>query len=110
MDRASGGVAAGGLRQAVRSARVPRALAALKVSRALLLLPLFVLAQAVFAAPAAPAEPPANRALAALFEREFRLQLQEHPESATYVGAEGLNDRLTDRSPAAVARRKRHVG
>jgi uncharacterized protein (DUF885 family) len=55
------------------------------------------------------AEPPPNRALAALFEREYRLDLQEHPESATYVGAEGLNDRLTDNSLAAVERRKQHV-
>jgi uncharacterized protein (DUF885 family) len=77
--------------------------------RAVLALGVAVGGMLVQAGPAAAAEPPPNRALAALFEREFKLDLQEHPENATYVGAEGLNDRLTDRSPAAVERRKQHV-
>ena len=77
-----------------------------KVRCAVLALGVLSLVQAL---PAMAAEPPPNRALAALFEREFRRELQEHPETATYVGAEGLNDRLTDWSPAAVERRKQHV-
>lgn len=55
------------------------------------------------------AEPPRNAALHALFEREFKRDLQEYPELGTYYGEEGYNDRLTDRSPAAVARRKAHT-
>lgn len=55
------------------------------------------------------AEPPPSRALAALFEREFQHDLRESPEYATFVGDERYNDRLTDRSPAAVARRRAHA-
>jgi uncharacterized protein (DUF885 family) len=62
-----------------------------------------------FALAAPAAEPPPNKALAALFEREFRLALQESPEDATFLGYEEFNDRLTDRSPGATARRKAHV-
>ncbi|MED5618377.1 DUF885 domain-containing protein [Ideonella sp. BN130291] len=54
------------------------------------------------------AELPPNRALHALFEREFLRGLQVSPESATFVGVEGFNDRLDDRSPAAVAAEKAH--
>ena len=48
--------------------------------------------------------------LNAFFEREYRWQLQESPESATFDGVNDFNDRLTDRSSAAIARRKAHVG
>ena len=52
------------------------------------------------------AEPARNAALHALFEREFRRGLDEFPERATLLGIDGYDDRLADRSPAAVARRK----
>jgi uncharacterized protein (DUF885 family) len=55
------------------------------------------------------AEPAPNKALHALFEREFQLGLEEHPESATFLGIPGYDDRLTDGSPQAVARRKARV-
>ena len=54
-------------------------------------------------------EPAPNKALHALFDREFTLHLEEHPESATFLGIPGYESRLTDLSPAAVARRKAHV-
>ena len=62
---------------------------------------------AVNAAP--PKIPPPSKSLAALFEREFKYDLNESPESATFVGVEGYNHRLSDESPAAVTRRKAHV-
>jgi uncharacterized protein (DUF885 family) len=62
------------------------------------------------AALAAAGEPASNKALNALFEREFKLALRESPEDATFLGIDEYNDRLTDRSPAAVARRTAHVG
>ncbi|HEX3060679.1 MAG TPA: DUF885 domain-containing protein, partial [Usitatibacter sp.] len=55
------------------------------------------------------AEPAPNKALAALFDREFKRGLDEHPEQATFLGIPGYDDRLTDISDAAVARRKAHV-
>ena len=55
------------------------------------------------------AQPPANKALHALFEREFQLGLEEHPESATFLGIPGYDHRLTDLSPKAVARRRARV-
>lgn len=54
-------------------------------------------------------EPPPNKALAALFDREFKRNLDEHPEGATFLGVDGYDDRLTDQSPAAIARRKGHA-
>src|SRR5450759_2042334 len=50
-----------------------------------------------------------NKALHALFEREFQLRLVESPESATFLGIDTFNDRLSDFSPEATARRKAHV-
>jgi uncharacterized protein (DUF885 family) len=50
-----------------------------------------------------------NKALHALFEREFKYNLAESPEYATFIGVDEFNDRLTDRSPAAIARRKAHA-
>ncbi|MGZ5041656.1 MAG: hypothetical protein ACXWBQ_13015, partial [Usitatibacter sp.] len=55
------------------------------------------------------AEPAPNKALNDLFEREFANELVEHPELATLVGVPGFDDKLTDRSPQAVARRKAHT-
>lgn len=55
----------------------------------------------------APAKEPApDKALAAFFERQFEVRMKEFPESATLLGVEGYNDRLSDYSPAAIARRK----
>ncbi|HUQ27225.1 MAG TPA: DUF885 domain-containing protein [Usitatibacter sp.] len=68
------------------------------------------LAAAALAATAAfGAEPPANKDLHALFEREFKVGLEEHPERATFLGIPGYDDRLTDFSNEAVARRRAHV-
>jgi uncharacterized protein (DUF885 family) len=69
------------------------------------------LAFAALIAPATalPKEPPPNKALHAFFEREFQNGLAEAPEFATFVGVEEFNDRLSDLSPAAVARRKARV-
>ena len=58
---------------------------------------------------AATAQPAPNKALHALFEREFQRGLEESPESATFLGVEGFNDRLSDFSATATARRKAHV-
>jgi uncharacterized protein (DUF885 family) len=66
---------------------------------------LLVAACSAFAAP----EPPRNEALNALFESEFRNRLEEHPERATEIGIPGYDDRLTDFSPDAVARRNAHI-
>lgn len=70
-----------------------------------------MLAAAVLAAAAdaAAAEPPKNVALHAFFEREFRRGLEESPESATFLGMPGYNDRLTDHSPEAAERRRARV-
>lgn len=54
------------------------------------------------------ADSPPNRKLHTLFERDFAYQLQISPESATMMGIDGYNDRLDDRSPAAVAADKAH--
>ncbi len=54
-------------------------------------------------------EPAPNEELHALFDRVFKQNLEEHPEFATFLGIEGYGDRLTDSSPAAIARRKGHV-
>ncbi|MGZ5060238.1 MAG: DUF885 domain-containing protein [Usitatibacter sp.] len=76
----------------MRAARAAAALAATFLSLALL-----------------GAEPAPNKALNDLFEREFANELVEHPELATLVGVPGFDDKLTDRSPQAVARRKAHT-
>jgi uncharacterized protein (DUF885 family) len=54
-------------------------------------------------------EPPPDKRLHALFDREFKRALDESPEVATFLGIEGYDDRLTDLSPAAVKRRKARV-
>jgi uncharacterized protein (DUF885 family) len=70
---------------------------------------LFVAAVLLAAPWRAAAAPPPDAALHALFEREFEVQLDEYPEQATYYGEDGRDARLTDLSPAAVARRKAHA-
>jgi uncharacterized protein (DUF885 family) len=69
----------------------------------------FALALAFLAAPAFAKEAPPNKALAALFEREFQRELKESPEAATLYGVDGYDDKLSDLSPPAIARRKAHV-
>jgi uncharacterized protein (DUF885 family) len=64
-------------------------------------------AGAAFAAAPGPAP---NAELGALFEREFRNRIEEHPEIATQLGIPGYDDRWTDLSAAAVARRRAHLG
>jgi uncharacterized protein (DUF885 family) len=54
-------------------------------------------------------EPPPNKALHALFDREWKRGLEESPESATLLGVDGYDDKLTDVSPEALARRKARV-
>jgi len=54
-------------------------------------------------------EPAANADLAALFEREFQYDLQQHPEEGTILGIDGYDDKVTDLSFAAIAQRKAHV-
>jgi uncharacterized protein (DUF885 family) len=51
-------------------------------------------------------ETPEHERLRRLFDLHWAYLLQEFPELATEVGAAGQNDRWTDVSPAAVARRK----
>lgn len=77
---------------------------------ALKLLSAFIcLSPAFICVPAAAKEPPPNKELAAFFDREFKHDLAEHPESATVLGIPGFDDRITDPSPKAIARRKAHV-
>ncbi|HEY2627803.1 MAG TPA: DUF885 domain-containing protein, partial [Usitatibacter sp.] len=61
-----------------------------------------------FAAMTAWAEPGPNKDLAALFEREFKLTIDEHPELGTIFGLPGYDDKLTDHTFAAIERRKAH--
>ena len=55
------------------------------------------------------AEPLPNKDLAALFEREFKHAIVENPELGTIYGVPGFDDKITDHSAAAIARRKAHV-
>jgi uncharacterized protein (DUF885 family) len=50
-----------------------------------------------------------NKPLHALFEREFKYELAQFPGYATYIGVDDYNDRLTDLSLPAIARRKAHT-
>jgi uncharacterized protein (DUF885 family) len=85
-------------------ARAAAAFAALMVSLAAL-----AASAAPAAAGASTKDPPPNKALNALFEREFKVQIVEHPEFGTLFGVPGFDDRLTDLSPQSVARRKAHT-
>lgn len=76
------------------------------------LLSIAFLGLCALAAVAAPAADPAlgpDPALHALFDREFRRAQEEFPEVATLQGNHAFNDRLHDKSPAAIARRKARV-
>jgi uncharacterized protein (DUF885 family) len=64
-----------------------------------MLLPLAALAKA-------PSEGDASRRLREFFEAEWEWGLAEYPEGATYLGDARYNDRLTDLSPEAIARRR----
>jgi uncharacterized protein (DUF885 family) len=66
-----------------------------------------VLASAAAGVPAA--EPARNEKLHALFDREFKRGLEEHPERATFLGIPGYDDRVSDLSRAAILRRRGHV-
>jgi uncharacterized protein (DUF885 family) len=82
---------------------VDRSTQTTSILRAILVAALLVLG-ATLGAAAAP-----SKALQTLFEREFRWRLQQWPEYATFVGVDDYNDRLSDLSPAAIARRKDHA-
>jgi uncharacterized protein (DUF885 family) len=66
------------------------------------------LALGALANPVQAKEPPPNKALQAIFDREFKRFLDEYPEYATVLGIPGYDDRLSDPSAAAVARRNAH--
>ena len=46
--------------------------------------------------------------LHALFDEDWQWNLEQYPESATLLGDNRFNDRLTDYSPEAIERRKAH--
>src|SRR5918999_6530309 len=50
----------------------------------------------------------AAQKLHALFEEDWQWVLRQYPESATWLGDNRYNDRLTDLSPEAIERRKAH--
>lgn len=50
-----------------------------------------------------------NKALHAIFDREFKRGLEEFPERGTFLGIPGYDDRFADLSPAAAARRRAHA-
>ena len=58
------------------------------------------------AAPARAADPAATKALHALFDAEWERGLVESPENASSNGDNRFNDRWTDMSLAAIARRQ----
>jgi uncharacterized protein (DUF885 family) len=64
----------------------------------------FSRAWARLASPSEPIEP--KDRLAAILDLAWREAMVESPESATLVGEPGRNDRWSDRSPAAIARRR----
>ena len=61
---------------------------------------------ATFSFLATAAEPPKNARLHAFFDRAFQEDLKENPVLATFLGVDGMNDRLPDGSVPATARRK----
>jgi uncharacterized protein (DUF885 family) len=61
-----------------------------------------------FASPAAAAQNSASLALHRLLDSEWEYVLKEFPERATALGDHRYDDRLTDRSAAAVAARRAH--
>jgi uncharacterized protein (DUF885 family) len=59
------------------------------------------------ASPARAAVPPSDT-LRTLLESEWEWELKEFPEHATSLGDHRFDDRVTDRSPAAIAARRAH--
>jgi uncharacterized protein (DUF885 family) len=60
----------------------------------------------------APAPPPAadtTRRLRAFLDADWKYWVSEYPENATSYGYPGENDRWTDYSPLAIARRNQHL-
>ncbi|HLZ90795.1 MAG TPA: DUF885 domain-containing protein [Candidatus Acidoferrum sp.] len=51
----------------------------------------------------------AAKQLRAFLDADWRQWMQEYPEHATHVGFPGQDDRWTDDSAAAIARRKKHL-
>ncbi|MFP5265478.1 MAG: DUF885 domain-containing protein [Blastocatellia bacterium] len=68
----------------------------------------FILLTASMAVAQVLASSDAAKKLHALFEEDWQWGLQQFPESATLLGDNRYNDRLTDLSPEAIARRKAH--
>jgi uncharacterized protein (DUF885 family) len=68
----------------------------------------FILLTASMAVAQVLASSDAAKKLHALFEEDWQWGLQQFPESATLLGDNRYNDRLTDLSPGAIARRKAH--
>ncbi|HTG16110.1 MAG TPA: DUF885 family protein, partial [Blastocatellia bacterium] len=50
----------------------------------------------------------ASKKLQALFDEDWQWSLAQYPESATLIGDNRFNDRLTDLSPEAIELRKTH--
>jgi uncharacterized protein (DUF885 family) len=50
----------------------------------------------------------ASKKLQALFDEDWQWNLEQYPESATLIGDNRFNDRLTDLSPEAIVLRKAH--
>lgn len=73
------------------------------------LTPLFAALLVLVGASHATAPPAtAGARLHALFEEDWQQRLREHPEFATFYGDHRYDDRLTDLSPQAMARREAH--
>ena len=70
---------------------------------------LFVLLLACSLLPMAWAQTP-SKALNQLFEQEWERNLRDRPEAASYQGDQRFNDRWSDLSLAAFARRERPIG
>src|SRR3712207_5827953 len=56
-----------------------------------------------------PAGTPEDARFTALLEEEWEWGLREHPVFATFLGDLRYNDRLSDQSLEAIARRKQHT-
>lgn len=72
-------------------------------------LPLLLAFVALALGAGAPAPGSAARALHDLLAEDWTWRLEDAPERATWVGEHRYNDRLTDLSPEAIARRKQHA-
>ena len=68
-----------------------------------------IVAALAIAASGLAATAPNHDKLNALIDKEWQYQLQEYPEMATAIGDNRFNDRLTDYSAAAHAKRAEHA-